>query len=219
EGLAGLGPEEKDQGVVRGNALVVRVEGDQLGAERAPVGRHQAEKSAVLPDRHHDAHRLHDLAAREISERGRHGWDEFVHPEERADRVLVEDQRHPTHARRSRATSSCPFRLAISSPVCPSPVRSRRSAPFSRSRRTSATSPLNAASWSGVWPFGEPRPSTGAPREIKSRTMAGRRSARGPAAAALIGRLPSPFRETASTSAPASRSISTVAGWAEKDAR
>ena len=148
EGLAGLGPEEQDQRVVRGNALVARIEGDQLGAERAAVGRHQAEKATVLPDRHHDAHRLHDLAAREIGQRVRHGRDELVHPEERADRVLVEDQRHRSaHARQESRdlVASVPVRRSRA-PSARRPYAAGGRLRSPRSRRTSATSPLNAAS-------------------------------------------------------------------------
>ena len=123
----------------------------------------------------------------------------------------------PLMQRRSRATSSRPFRLAISSAVCPSPVRSRRSAPFSRSRRTSATSPLNAASWSGVWPLeGAAAVDRRAARDEEPHDGRAPIHPRARRRAALIGRLPSPFRETASTSAPASSSASTVAGWPKR---
>src|SRR5262249_45048974 len=80
-------------------------------------------------------------------------------------------------------------------------------------------SPLNAASCSGVCPADDPRPSTGDPRSMRSRTISGRRSTRGPAAAALIARFASEFRETVSTSAPASRSALAVSGWPKNAAR
>src|SRR4029453_13544862 len=54
---------------------------------------------------------------------------------------------------------------------------------------------------------------------MSSLTISGRRSARGPAAAALIARFASEFRATARTSAPASRSASAVSRWPKNAAR
>src|SRR6266850_3493358 len=78
------------------------------------------------------------------------------------------------HPPSRRATSCRACFTAMSSAVSPSAVRTDRSAPRSRRRRTRARSPLNAASCSGVWPAGEPRPSTGQPRVMRSRTISGR---------------------------------------------
>src|SRR5262249_6607102 len=82
-----------------------------------------------------------------------------------------------------------------------------------------ARSPLKAASCKGVWPAGEPRPSTGEPRAMRSRAISGRRSTRWPAAAALMARFASELRATARTSAPASRSASAVSRWPKNAAR
>src|SRR5207249_4400506 len=124
-----------------------------------------------------------------------------------------------SHPPSRRTTSARLCFVAMSSGVSPSGVGTARSAPLSRRRRARARSPLNAASCSGVWPAGDPRLSTGDPRAMRSRTMSGRRSARGPAAAALIARLASEFRATARTSALASRSASTVSRWPKNAAR
>ena len=93
-GLAGLGPEEQNHRVVARDALIVRIERDQLGSERAGVGGHQAEKSLVIGDRHHHARRLHYLAGGKIGHGSRHSRDQILHLQEIVDRLLVEnDQR------------------------------------------------------------------------------------------------------------------------------
>jgi hypothetical protein len=97
ERLAGLGPEQQDGCVRSGEALVMREERHQLGAQRAPaVGRHGPEEAPVLRDRHHDPDRLDDLAPREVGQGVRHDGDQLVHAQEVPDRRLVE--RHPRSA-------------------------------------------------------------------------------------------------------------------------
>ena len=91
ERLAGFGPEQHDHRVMGMDALVVGIEGDQLGAERTGIRRHDGEEASVRSNREDRAHRLDNAATRQVGERTRNGGNELLVMEQPLDGALIED--------------------------------------------------------------------------------------------------------------------------------
>src|SRR6266550_6567760 len=94
ERLARLGLEHHDEGVVGVDPDVLRIERDELGAEGPRVRRHDGEETVMGSNGEHAAHRLHDLARRQVGERLRDGGNEVLVVEPLLDGRLVEDIHH-----------------------------------------------------------------------------------------------------------------------------
>jgi transposase len=92
--LTGLRLEEQNRGVVGRDALIVRVERDELHPESPGVRRHQAEKTLVLSDRDHHPRRLDHVAGRERRERTLHRRDHLLQAEVLADGFLIQVELH-----------------------------------------------------------------------------------------------------------------------------
>ena len=91
ERLARLGLEQHDNGMMRVNPDVLRIERDELGPQSARVRRHDGQESVMGSDRKHGAYRLHDVARGQRRERLRDGGNEVLVMEPLLHSPLVED--------------------------------------------------------------------------------------------------------------------------------
>jgi hypothetical protein len=93
ERLAGLGFEEQDSRVVSGDALILRIESYELGAQSAAgVGWHEGEEALMLGDGDYHAQRLHHLATRKVGERVLHRGDHVLHVQQAVNGRFVQVQ-------------------------------------------------------------------------------------------------------------------------------
>ena len=90
KGLAGMRAKEDDHGVMGRQTAIVRIKRDELGAERAAIGGHDSEETAVLRHRQNLAQWLLHMTRGKIAQRASHGGNQFLHPQERADFFFVE---------------------------------------------------------------------------------------------------------------------------------